>query len=311
MIMASWYSSLDRRTIPMAHSPFRLALCALVALLAPLAAAQDTTPAELRREIEQLRTENEHLAAENDELRGRNQSLEAEVASMRQEIDGLERARADADRRIADLERRLSERPTQPGGTRPAAPTAEPTPRAEIPEHHLASPASLLNAVRREYESRFPNPQLATDEDVAAYREHLTRWTREVNQSMRGQARWRVRLTDIEQLRPPRGASATMTVLDPASGLPIGDAFRVEVPSRMALKLDESESQFFDLTLMLAPTPKINAERRTRGVFEWPPFVGPMVEFAFDIEWQGLKPVASATDQPAEPEADEPAPAKP
>lgn len=286
----------------MSHCTLRLALVSFIALLAPLAAAQDTTPAELRREIEQLRTENEQLVTENEELAAENEALASQIASMRTEIESLHRAREESDRRIADLESRIDARPraAEPD-RRDAEIQAAPILRAEVPEDHLASPASLLNAVCREYEARFPNPPLTTEEQVADYRVRLDQWAKEVNQNLRGRTKWRVSLTEVAQeASSPRGAKARMTVLDPASGLPIGESFLVDVPPRMAIKLNSEPTQYYDLTLLLAPTPVVNPERRVKGVFEWPPFVGPMVEFAFDFEWGGIVPLRSPTDAASE-----------
>lgn len=281
----------------------RLAVLALVALFTAPALAQDTTPAELRREIETLRAENDLLSAHNEQLAAQNEQLASQIASMRSEIEIITRARAEAERQIAYLKSQLATRPATETTTEPQTPAADPGApvdrglRAPVPEDHLASPASLYNAVVRAYEDRFPNPDLGTDDKDAAYRERVTRWTQDVNRTMRGQTKWRIMLSDIVQSpKSPRGATARMTVLDPATGLQIGESFMVDVPSRMALKLSAEPTQYYEFTLMVSPTPIVNPSRRTKGVFEWPPFVGPMVDFAFDMEWGGLRRLRTATD---------------
>lgn len=293
----------------------RITVLALFAFFAGPALAQDTSPAELRREIEALRAENDLLAANNEQLAAQNEQLTAQVASLRGEIEVVSRARTEAERQIAELKAQLAAQPKPTTNTKPETPAVDPGApvdrglRAPVPEDHLASPASLYNAVVREYQARFPNPDLGTDDKDAAYQERLTKWTQDVNRSLRGQTRWRIMLTDIVQAKSPRGATARMAVLDPATGLQIGESFKVDVPSRMALKLGTEPTQYYDLTLMLSPTPIVNPARRTKGVFEWPPFVGPMVDFAFDFEWGGLRRVRAATDaatSESEPEPESP-----
>lgn len=269
----------------MSQHVLRSSFLVLVGLLAPLAMAQDASPAELRREIEVLRMQNAEIATERDQL------LE-QVSAMREQMIAISDKLDDALAQIKDLKSQLAARPEpvqqDPEPTEPETIAAPPA-QAPIPMDHLASPASLLRALSHAYEVRFPNPALETEQDRRRFETRVRKWTQDVAKTMRGQTKWRVLLTDITPRRRGRETQAMMTVLDPASGLAIGSPFLVEVPSRMALKLGSEKEQVFDLTLMLVPAPIVNPKRIDRGVFEWPPFVGPMVDFAFDMDWLGLR----------------------
>ena len=269
----------------MTQQVLRSLLFVLVGLLAPLALAQDASPAELRREIEVLREQNAEITAERDQL------LE-EVIALRDEMISIANKLEAALGEIRELKRLLASRPER---ERVEEEVHEPAPEvvaprgAPIPNDHLASPESLLRALVHAYSVRFPNPVLETDQDRRRFETRVRKWTSDVSKTMRGQTKWRVLLTDITPRRRGRETQAMMAVLDPASGLTIGTPFLVDVPSRMALKLGSEKEQVFDLNLLLVPAPMVNPERLVRGVFEWPPFVGPMVDFAFDVEWMGLR----------------------
>ncbi len=270
----------------MTQQVLRSCLFVLVGLLAPLALAQDASPAELRREIEVLREQNAEITAERDQL------LE-EVIALRDEMISIANKLEAALDEIRELKKLVA------AGGEPAHVVEEDEPEpatlpavrtgAPIPDDHLASPESLLRALVHAYSVRFPNPVLETEQDRKHFETRVRKWTQDVSKTMRGQTKWRVLLTDITPRRRGRETQAMMAVLDPASGLTIGTPFLVEVPSRMALKLGTEKEQVFDLNLLLVPAPMVNPERLVRGVFEWPPFVGPMVDFAFDVEWMGLR----------------------
>lgn len=302
----------------MSNTVLRLCLVIALGLLTPMSIAQDSSPAELRREIEELRTAKETLQTENDQL-------VEQIATLRIEIEAL-RANLDAAKaQIVELMNRINANPSatpETTETPPAKPTTTPEqPAAAIPADHLASPASLQAALQAAYEARFPNPVLTTEADQKRYEALVRRWARDMNMQLRGPSKWRVMLSEIEVPTPaagtrprPTDAAARMMVLDQKTGIPIGQSFLVKIPSRMVNKLSEESTQEYELSLLLLPKPVINSGRMTRGVFEWPPFIGPMVEFGFDFEWNGLRDyrtknqdeqAESATPQPA-PGSDEP-----
>ena len=275
----------------MSQYALRLCLLILVGLTTPVTMAQDASPAELRREIEQLRTQNEQQRTQNEQITIERDQQTTLITAMRDEMIGLANRLDEAMAQIKKLTSQLAALPTTSTEPDQPLPDIQPTTiqQALIPEHHLASPASLFYALKHAYETRFPNPVISTEKDRTDFEQRAQKWALEMNRTMRGRTKWRIRLTDITPRTRGRGTGAHMTVIDPVSGLAIGASFVVEVPSRMAMKLGNEDLQVYELTLMLLPTPIVNPDRLTQSVFDWPPFVGPMVDFAFDFEWIGLR----------------------
>lgn len=104
-------------------------------------------------------------------------------------------------------------------------------------------------------------------------------------------------MTEIQPTPRRRDATARFQVIDPVNGLPIGKSFLGTIPSRMLLKIDDPTApQMWDVTLSLVPQPTINRGRLTAGVFDYPPLIGPMVEFGFDFDWIGMRRVHEPTE---------------
>lgn len=263
------------------------------------ALGQEETPAELRNEIALLRervsaleAEREQLAEELDAVRIENQAL-------------ADRVRA-AEDRARSLEEQLAKRPSEPApsGQEPTtsppaseAPKPVETPReAPIPTDPLASPASMLRTLRESWERSFAGLSLETEEARTEYQRRLTQWADSVQRSMHGNTRWRLLITEIQPGARLRDAAARFQVIDPGTGLPIGKSFQGTIPSRMFLKMDSvTEPQLWDVTLTLKPKPTINTNRLSAGAFDYPPLIGPMVEFQFDFDWIGMKRISEAS----------------
>ncbi len=286
----------------MMHKTLRIGLILAVGLLTPIAAAQDSSPAELRREIEDLRAVNETLAAQRDQIM-------ADLTSLKEENQSLKDQLAEAIADIEELTARLRAAPSvvpESESTEQEQPVTVPEtePSAPVPEDHLASPASLYRALQKSFDEMFPNPVLNTEANKKRYEASVRRWARDMNTKLRGQTRWRVRVEDIAAAAPtqsnPRSTDATarMTVLDHETGLPIGRPFPVTVPSKMVSKLGGGPAFEYELRLLLLPKPVINSRRLEPGVFAWPPFIGPMTEFGFDFEWIGVRPYPKAEKGP-------------
>lgn len=267
----------------------------LALLLVPAAAhAQPASPAELRREIDSLQAENVAQASEIHLLKIQLAAAESESAKRLEEVRLLS----------LELERLRQQLQT---GTPPTTP--DPTPsestdpaaltHAAIPADPLASPASMLAELQRRYAADLA-PSDANPTDPAApltveRRRQLDQWCLEQTGLLQGPVEWRVRFTDFS--RPSRReATARMTVIDPTSGLPIGDPLEVAVPRTLADRLerelslgrDPDKAPLWTLTANLSATPKLNPARPTPGVFNHPAFVGPYVEFAFDLTWRNV-----------------------
>ncbi|MCL4220282.1 MAG: hypothetical protein KJZ65_02820 [Phycisphaerales bacterium] len=281
----------------------------LAAWLGGLAPAQEETPAELRNEIALLREKVALLEAEREQLA---ENLEAALVENRSLAERLGQTEAKA----RALEEQLAQRSAAPSPVQPEpqrAPTqapeqispAEIAQEAPIPADPLASPASLLRSLRESWERSFAGLSLASDDARAEYQRRLGQWIDSVQRSMHGNTRWRLLISEIRPGPRNRDANARFQVIDPGTGLPIGRSFLGTIPSRMVLKMDDlTGAQLWDVTLTLTPRPKINTSRLSAGPFDYPPLIGPMVEFQFEFDWIGMKRV---TEQGA-PTPDNPQP---
>ena len=259
--------------------------------------AQSKTPTQLREENAALREELRRERARADEL-------ESRLAALLNERRGLEGRLSQTESMIAQLRAEM--------GRVDAPPT--PIARAPAGADPLSSPASLLRELRSRYHVAMLGVPNSTPEERADYAEQVQLWCKLTNRELRGKRTWLVKLTDIEPL--DRDSSvASMTVLDEESGgLPIGEAVDVRVPKRYLDKLDIGpENDRWLLTAIVIAKPVFNPERQTRGIFEFPPFIGPMVEFDFELDWFGIKrwdpdePEAEAEDggMPAEDQSED------
>lgn len=270
----------------------------LVGLMSGLSLGQDETPAELRNEIALLREKVALLESEREQM---GEALEA----ARVENKALAQRAEQAEAMARALEEQLARRTTEPVQPAPVekpttAPVEEPRPgeglrEAPIPVDPLASPASLLRSLRESWERSFAGLSLESEQARAEYERRLGQWADSVQRSMHGNTRWRVLISEIQPGPRNRDATARFRVIDPGTGLPIGKSFLGTIPSRMYLKLDQAAGeQMWDVTLTLTPKPTINTKRLESGAFDYPPLIGPMVEFQFDFDWIGMKRVGEA-----------------
>lgn len=270
-------------------------LILLVSLIPSATHARAQTPSELMEENRALRDELERT-------RSRVAALEADVDRLLAERRGLEGALARAENLISSIRRSVGATDLPPAPQR----------YAQVPDDPLASPASLL----RELQSRYHVEMLGIPRETEAEREDFIRrvqlWCRLTNENLRGRRTWLVTLDDIA----PMGRDAfvvRMELHDHESGLPIGEPFDVQFPKRFMDQFERgTKSGKWEVTSIVIAKPVFNESRLSRGVFEYPTMIGPMVEFDFELNWQGLrawapKPEAEA-EEGAQPEADEEAP---
>lgn len=233
---------------------------ALLALMpASPARAQQGTDDDAQREIVRLRREVARLRrdlAEADvrirELQARNDRLESMVQQARQTI--------------AELRRALRERPE---------PDPTPQPRtAPIPDDPQASPWSMLRELTKRYESAFGDaPETRSEREVE-------QWCTRVEKELGGRTTWLVRVVElIEPDSSTRDQEAWIEVLDPASREPIGKPVRVEGSRDFARAVERDLFPLWEVTVDFTPGAHFNPDRRDRGAFNVPPFIGPMVEF--------------------------------
>lgn len=261
-------------------------LIVLVALVPCAAHTQPRTPAELMEENRALRDELERT-------RSRVAALEAEVDRLLAERRGLEGTLARAESLISSIRRSV-------GTTdRPPAPQKF----AQVPDDPLASPASLM----RELQSRYHVEMLGIPRNTEAEREDFIRrvqlWCRLTNENLRGKRTWLVTLDDLA----PMGKDAyvvRMELQDAESSLPIGEPFDVQFPKRFMDQYERgTKSGKWEVTSIVIAKPVFNKDRLSRGVFEYPTMIGPMVEFDFELKWEGLRAWTPEPEEDAEEEA--------
>ena len=252
----------------------------------PLADQQPVAPADLLQE--QLRLQQTRI----DALEQRVSELTTErrnIASALRQIEGM----------LANLRQELDT-------------AGDPEPlvrRAETPSDPLASPESLLRELRSRYRAEMAGMSLETPAEREAFVQKALRWVRLTNRELRGKRSWLVELDDLASVGK-NGYVARMTVLDERSGLPIGEAVDIGFPAKFIERFNRgSRSGRWVLTSIVIAKPVFNESRVVPGVFEFPPFVGPMMEFDFELDWYSLSawkpgdPVAPPTEEA--PEGDE------
>lgn len=230
----------------------------------------------------ELLAENERLTVEVREARALIERLEGELSVLRNERRGLLARVRDAEQVLSAL--RLEMEAADPNGS--ATLVAE---RAPAPADALASPASLMRELRNRYFETMRDVADATPAERAEYKQQVALWCRLTNRELRGRRTWLVELEDLIPLRGGR-AVGRLRVIDEASGLPIAEAVDVEVP-RVFIDRVENDPRYdrWLLTAIVIAAPRYNEARATRGVFEYPPFVGPYVDFDFELDWIALR----------------------
>ncbi|MEM8757224.1 MAG: hypothetical protein AAGF47_05520 [Planctomycetota bacterium] len=229
--------------------------------------------------VREMIAENERLTAELRDAEATIDRLEAELAGLRNDRRGLEARIRDAEQVLTSLRREM---------TADRQPPASGAPRAPLPADPLASPATLLRELRSRYFNALRDVPDTTATERVRYKEQVALWCRLTQRELRGKRTWLVRFDELVPLRGDR-AVARMTVLDEASGLPIGDPVDVAVPPRFAERIRvDARFDRWQLTSVVIAKPRYNEDRQTRGVFEFPPFVGPHVDFDFELDWVAL-----------------------
>lgn len=235
---------------------------ALMALASPGAAAQNSdSAAALRRENDQLRERVSQLEARIKQLERDNESLKVEVARLR-----------------------AAGTPTKPAT--PGAPGTVPVTTDVLPaegQEPLASPDALFGALVAHYTTHFADRSF-DDTTRSQQIQEVRRWTRDAERAFKGNVEWVIRI-DKENLPPSASEPIPFWVIDPASGKllhprPVRSVLPVRIASRI---LENADTPVWDVRGQLAATPTVNAERAERGMLDFPPFIGPYAEFAYDL----------------------------
>jgi hypothetical protein len=217
------------------------------------------------------------LKQENDALKRRVVQLEQQLREARAEIDAMK------------------------GGVPVATPDAPATKtQADIPADPLASPASMLAALKSSYAAELA--EFADGTNQSKHRPAVAKWVDQQKKAVSGKTQWLVRFvrTDADT-SPKRNVTpkleTVIQIIDPTSKLPIGEAFRLEVPARF-LKLVQAAKpdEEFTLSGTFSAAPKFNPQRETPGTFDVPPMIGKYAEYDYTLVWDKLE-----AEKPAKP----------
>jgi outer membrane murein-binding lipoprotein Lpp len=238
---------------------------ALMALASPGAVAQNSdSAAALRRENDQLRERVSQLEARIKQLERDNEALKVEVSRLR-----------------------AAGTPAQPGTpATPGAPGTVPVTTDVLPaegQEPLASPDALLAALVADYTTHFAD-RTFDDNTRSLQIQEVRRWTRDAERAFKGNIEWVIRI-DKENLPPSATEPIPFWIIDPASGKllharPVRSVLPVRIASRI---LESADTPVWDVRGQLAARPTVNAERAERGMLDFPPFIGPYAEFAYDL----------------------------
>lgn len=249
-----------------------LTIIALLAILTPLGAraiAQDAAPPSppsaeevaLRREIASLR---DRLARAEERIR----QLEAERDALRAQLAEARKGAQSA------------------AGGESQAPSEE---LAPVPDDPFASPASMLQELRKRYEIEFAGLPHDTDPAIEAYKRDVQVWCRNVSRELRGRGQWVVQVLKLEEIpHDRRSFEALLRVIDPASGLPIGRPFLATIDASDARQIERLKDRFhyWKASVVVVAAPRYNEQRVDEGVFEHPPFVGRYCDFGVDLDFK-------------------------
>jgi hypothetical protein len=224
--------------------------------------------------VRDLVAENERLTQELRQARAVIAGLETEVIELRNDRRGVEVRLSQAEAMLSSLRREMSS-PAEAAG--PSGVT--------MPADPLASPATLLRELRDRYFELVRSEPQETEAQRQALRERVVLWCRAMHRQLRDRRTWLVSFDEIMPLSG--GVVARMTVLDGATGQALGEPVDVAVPRKFADRVGPRGRWW--LTSVVIAKPTFNESRQTRGVFEFPAFIGPFVEFDFELDWIALR----------------------
>ncbi len=271
-----------------------LLICLAGLIGAPDAIAQTSpgaSPSELRRE--------------NDLLRERLHALEAAITQMQVEIARLTKLVETQNELLiatrAELESERSRRMAaeRNGGSAPVMeqpppqhlePESTPAPEIDLSQHPFAAPDALFEALQREYVATMGALPYETPEEREAYLREVRRWINQIKLHRRSAVEWLVELKSMNPL-DAQLVDCEFQALWPKTGEPIGEPFMLELAGRDALRvLEDTAPSRWVISATFSAAPVLNESRLDRGVFNTPRFVGPFVEFDYELTVRSIRP---------------------
>lgn len=278
---------------------FSRGLTLLIALLVSSTAASaqpiDPSPDQLRREVDRLVKRNDELNIRLSDQSKQIERLTTEKREFTAQIERLNAEIANLKSQITQLQAAKLAEPPKPSQPTPAS-AAPTSPSAPIPDDALASPASMLAALKRSHAEGFKDWPHDSKPEAEAYALAAEDWCERLAKVWRGERTWLVRLSDwrSDEFAPP---SVLIRLIDPGTGLVIGEPFRREIPRKFIERLDRRQrlvdsGHAPDLPwvarVFVVARPQFNAERNEVGPYDEPAFIGHQVEFAYELQWRSL-----------------------
>lgn len=210
-------------------------------------------------------------------IRKENQLLREEIRAADQQIELLLE-------RVVLLERQLGYEPINANDR--SASTDDAQVELVLPDDALASPSTVLRELSKRYEERFGDEQSLTEDS----QDVISKWCREVTIQLRGKREWIVSIGSITR-ENRRLYTALFVVYDADTRRPISEPFRSSIPERFATRVQtHREATLWRVSGLVIAEPKFTPDRIDPGVFNYPPLVGPFVEFAWRFVWYGIAP---------------------
>jgi hypothetical protein len=247
----------------------------LAGTAAHAAPAPQQSQSDLQKEIDRLRQENEQWQTMVDELK----------------------------KEIAKLKAALADQAKQAQGSAPAAPapTAPPAPPADVvPADPSIGPGGLLAMLQAEYLSAFDSaPQSpANGGESVAFNNHLRKleaWCARANRRYIRTFTWVGRIDPTTARADKNSASMDLLFQNGTR------QFRVPVTltTTQASRIRQGERWYFgdvEVTAVVRPKVRIDANRSNPGAFEVPPMVGPYLTYAFDYDVRSIEPAPEPKD---------------
>lgn len=223
-------------------------------------------------------------------LREQNRLLLEQVALLREQNDVLSKQVADLSRDLAGVSSQIKELRGLIARVLRLNDGDKTSESPRLPNDPLASPDAMLSVLRERYVRAFSED---VGRDEGARRERLReieRWVRDVNRTVRGKARWLVRVEEFEP--SPRGLAVKYRVLDGATREPIGGEVSGEAPGAFAERIRSGgKGMLYEAGVVVTSAVQFSQEPLEVGVFGLPVLVGPHAAFGCEVEWVSLEAI--------------------
>lgn len=255
----------------------RITLLALATILASLGAPT----AAIAQSMNDLRRDNERL-------RQRIEELEAQLAQARAIIERLERTTAQLRNELRGSDG--SEASGEEGGAaiRETAP---------VPGDPFAAPEAMYQHLLDRHQEEVVEAEDAKAPDIRSPEQAARRWARIVSQRVRQPVEWTIRVLELSETEG-RDYRARVEVLDPASGLPIGDPFEITLRMREASRIQEQPLQErWILSGVFGASPRVVSDEEQSRLFGKPRMIGERIEFGWEFLVRSVRAVRSAQEE--------------